>query len=91
MSWYQCSAQCFQSSRVLYMGHLVSEWIMRLNSLDSETAKQRNSADEGYLVIFLNQQDSYSWLKLIAGESPEKAIAYNFDFIPDLESEHETK
>ena len=56
-----------------------------------EFIKQRNSADEGYLVIFLNQQDSYSWLKLIAGESPEKAIAYNFDFIPDLESEHETK
>ncbi|WP_181946424.1 hypothetical protein, partial [Klebsiella pneumoniae] len=54
-----------------------------------EFIKQRNSADEGYLVIFLNQQDSYSWLKLIAGESPEKAIAYNFDFIPDLESEHE--
>lgn len=56
-----------------------------------EFIKQRNSADEGYLVIFLNQQDSYSWLKLIAGDSPEKAIAYNFDFIPDLESEHETK
>ena len=56
-----------------------------------EFIKKRNSADEGYLVIFLNQLDSYSWLKLIAGDSPEKAIAYNFDFIPDLESEHETK
>lgn len=56
-----------------------------------EFIKKRNSADEGYLVIFLNQQDSYSWLKLIAGDSPEKAIAYNFDFIPDLESENETK
>lgn len=56
-----------------------------------EFIKKRNSADEGYLVIFLNQLDSYSWLKIIAGDSPEKAIAYNFDFIPDLESENETK
>lgn len=56
-----------------------------------EFIKKRNSADEGYLVIFLNQLDSYSWLKLIAGDSPENAIAYNFDFIPDLESENETK
>ncbi|MEI3842665.1 hypothetical protein V8G85_26370 [Klebsiella pneumoniae] len=56
-----------------------------------EFIKKRNSADEGYLVIFLNQQDSYSWLKSIAGDSPEKVIAYNFDFIPDLESENETK
>ncbi|MDH1763731.1 hypothetical protein [Klebsiella michiganensis] len=56
-----------------------------------EFIKKRNSADEGYLVIFLNQLDSYSWLKFIAGDSPEKAIAYNFDFIPDLESENETK
>lgn len=53
--------------------------------------KQRNLSDEGYLVIFLNQEDSYSWLKLIAGDSPENAVAFNFDYIPDLENEHERK
>ena len=52
--------------------------------------KERNGADKGYLVIFLSQHDSYSWLKLIAGDSPEKAIAFNFAYIPDLEKEHET-
>ncbi|MBL1904864.1 hypothetical protein ELE61_30130, partial [Klebsiella pneumoniae] len=52
--------------------------------------KERDGADKGYLVIFLSQHDSYSWLKLIAGDSPEKAIAFNFAYIPDLEKEHET-
>lgn len=53
--------------------------------------KDRNRAYKGFLVIFLCQQDSYSWLKLIAGDSPDNAIAFNFDYIPDLEDEHETK
>jgi hypothetical protein len=50
-SWYQCSAQCFQSSRVLYMGHLVSEWIMRLNSLNSETVQMK-----GISLFFLTSK-----------------------------------
>ncbi len=59
---------------------------MRLNLLNSETVRMK-----GISLFFLTSKTLTPRLKLIAGESPEKAIAYNFDFIPDLESENETK
>ena len=58
---------------------------------DIDFIKQHNLSDQGYLVIFLNQEDSYTWLKLIADGAPEKAVAFNFDYIPDLESKHENE
>lgn len=58
---------------------------------DIHFIKEHNLSAQGYLVIFLSQEDSYSWLKLIADGAPEKAVAFNFDYIPDLEHKHENE
>ncbi|WP_407247242.1 hypothetical protein [Klebsiella pneumoniae] len=43
-----------------------------------EFIKKRNSADEGYLVIFLIGKTLTHGSNLSRVDSPEKAIAYNF-------------